>query len=186
MSLWTSCSYAKPFSASAYRQVVSHSLWGVVERSNADKYFFFFFRLTHLWYSKNGRIALGNCWGFLYCDDCDVEQSYITTYTCNMNFKNSSFIKCTVNACLLFCIFVFPSFNEPVWCLQADQLTEEQIAGKTLLHWSPTFFTSHKMDRIMDTRLVDLHFCLLGHWWWRQRIGHKTGKNETAVAGSRK
>lgn len=34
--------------------------------------------------------------------------------------------------------------------LQADQLTEEQIAGKTWLHWSPTFPFNLQVACLMD------------------------------------
>lgn len=68
--------------------------------------------------------------------------------------------------------------------LQADQLTEEQIAGKTWLHWSTTFphvLQSGFCYGSLAFLAVDLYFCLLRHSTG-QPAGHKTGMNETAVA----
>lgn len=67
--------------------------------------------------------------------------------------------------------------------LQADQLTEEQIAGKTSLHWSTSF--AHVLQSglrygSVAFLAVDLYFYLLRHSAGLPS-GHKTGMNETAV-----
>lgn len=44
---------------------------------------------------------------------------------------------------------------------QADQLTEEQIAGKTSLHWSTSFLLFCKVTCLMDPAMACSGFILL-------------------------